>query len=82
MPIDLTIHGRRYGHLITYYGRGHDITCRCVCRKLVHVAVAALLDGTVTSCGCRPSSPAFREQCRDLRAQARRETQFAIARTR
>jgi hypothetical protein len=82
MPIDLTVQGRRYGHLITYYGRGHDIACRCVCRKLVHVAVAALVDGTVTSCGCRPAPRAFWTQHRELRAQMRREIQFGIAKRR
>ena len=82
MPVDLTIGGRRYGHLTTYYGRGHNIACRCVCGRLVHVAAEALTDGSVTSCGCMPAPRAFWTQNRELRAQMRREIQFGIAKAR
>jgi hypothetical protein len=79
MPVDLAIAGRRYGHLITSYSRDHDVACRCVCGRLVHVAVEALSDGSVTSCGCRPAPRAYWNQYRELRAQLRREIQFGIA---
>jgi hypothetical protein len=82
MPIDLKSAGLRYGNLTVAYSRHHDFACRCVCGRLVHVAIAALEDGTVTSCGCRPAPRAFWKQCRALRAQARLEIQFTIARGR
>ena len=82
MPVSLTYAGRRYGQLITYYSRDRDVTCRCVCGRLVHVADAALADGTVTSCGCRPAPQAYWTQRRELSAQLRRETQFGIAKGR
>jgi hypothetical protein len=82
MQVDLTIAGRRYGHLITSYSRGHDVACRCVCGRLVHVAADSLSDGSVTSCGCQPAPPAYWNQQRKLLAQLRREIDFAIAKAR
>jgi hypothetical protein len=79
MSVDLTIAGRRFGYLVVAYGRRHDIACRCVCRRLVHITAEALIDGLVTSCGCQPAPRAFWIQHRELRAQSRREIQFAIA---
>jgi hypothetical protein len=82
LSLDLTKAGRRYGHLKVAYGRGHDIACRCTCSRLVHIAAEALTNGTVTSCGCQPASPAFWIQQDELQAQRRREVQFQIARGR
>jgi hypothetical protein len=84
MAIDVTMAGSHFGSLVTAYGddRGHNIACRCMCGRLVHVAAEALADGTVTSCGCRPAPPAFWNQYRELRAQLRREIQFGIAKGR
>jgi hypothetical protein len=82
MQVDLTIAGRRFGHLITSYSRGHDVACRCVCGRLVHVAADSLSDGSVTSCGCMPAPRAFWNQYRELRAQLKREVEFAIAKQR
>jgi hypothetical protein len=82
VSIDLTNRSRRCGFLVVAYGRGHDIACRCICGRLVHVAAEALDDGTVTSCGCQPASRAFWVQHRGLRAQLHREIQFEIARGR
>jgi hypothetical protein len=82
MPVSLTCAGRRYGHLLTYYSRDRDVTCHCVCGRLVHVAGAALSDGIVTSCGCRPAPQAYWNQRRELSAQRRREIQFGIAKAR
>jgi hypothetical protein len=82
MSVDLTIAGRRFGYLVVAYGRRHDIACRCICGRLVHIAAEALTNGTVTSCGCQPAPRAFWNQYRELHAQSRREIQFAIARGR
>jgi hypothetical protein len=82
MSVDLTIAGRRFGYLVVEYRRRHDIACRCICGRLVHIAAEALANGTVTSCGCQPAPRAFWIQHRELRAQSRREIQFAIARGR
>jgi hypothetical protein len=82
MSLDLTKAGRRYGHLKVAYGRGHDIACRCICSRLVHIAAEDLTNGTVTSCGCQPASRAFWIQQDELQAQRRREIQFAIAKGR
>jgi hypothetical protein len=80
MSVDLTIAGRRFGYLVIAYGRRHDITCRCICDRLVHIAAEALTNGTVTCCGCQPAPRAFWIQHRELRAQSRREIQFKIGR--
>ena len=48
-PVDVDVAGHRFGFLRAEYRRGHDIACRCVCDKLVHIAAAALADGLVTS---------------------------------
>jgi hypothetical protein len=84
VAIDVTIAGKRFGHLPTACGRGrgNDITCRCVCGRLVRVAAESLVDGTITSCGCQPASPEFWTQHTELRAQQRREISFSIARAR
>jgi hypothetical protein len=82
MSVDLTNTGRRFGHLVVAHGRRHDIACRCICGRLVHIAAEALINGTVTSCGCQPAPRAFWIQYRELQAQSRREIQFAIARGR
>ena len=58
-PVEVDVAGRRFGFLTAEYRRDRDIACRCCCDRLVHVAAAALADGTVTSCGCQPASPAF-----------------------
>ena len=81
-PVAMDVAGRTFGFLTTEYRRDRDIACRCVCDKLVHVAAEALADGTVTSCGCQPASPAFHNQMRALVAQHRREVTFSIARRR
>jgi hypothetical protein len=81
MSVDLTNAGRRSGYLAVAYGRRH-IACRCICGRFVHVAAEAFTNGTVTSCGCQPAPRAFWIQHRELRAQLRREIQFAIARRR
>lgn len=84
MAVDLRIAGKRFGYLVTAYSddRGHNVACRCVCGRLVHVAAEALTDGSVTSCGCMPAPRAFWTQNRELRAQMRREIQFGIAKAR
>jgi hypothetical protein len=82
MSFDLTTAGRRHGHLEVAYGRGQNIACRCTCSRLVHIAAEALRNGTVTSCGCQPAPRAFWTQQQELRALARREIQFAIAKGR
>jgi hypothetical protein len=79
MSIDLTITGRRFGYLVAEYSRRHDIACRCICDRLVHIAAEALTNGTVTSCGCQPAPRAFWIQYHELRAQLYREIQFGIA---
>ena len=82
--IDTTIAGTRYGDLTATYtkDRGRDVACRCLCGRLVHVAAAALADGTITSCGCRSPSPAFWKTQKAMRAQLVREINFAIAKAR
>lgn len=80
--IDTDVAGRRFGFLIAEYRRGRDVAARCICGRLVHVAAEALADGTVTSCGCKPASPAFHAQMRDLIAQRRREITFSVGRVR
>jgi hypothetical protein len=82
VSVDLTIKGWRFGYVVAEYRRGHDIACRCICGRLVHIAAEALINRTVTSCGCQPAPRAFWIQKRELHAQARREIQFAIARGR
>ena len=81
MTVDLTHAGRRYGYLTVAYSlrNGRDVACRCVCSKLVHVAVADLVAGTVTSCGCQPASLQYHKHQTQLRAQQRREITFNIA---
>jgi hypothetical protein len=79
---DLTIAGRRFGHLEVSYSRRRNIACRCKCSRLVHVAAQSLTNGTATSCGCQPAPRAFWIQHRELQAQRRREIEFAIARSR
>jgi hypothetical protein len=80
--IDVDVAGRRFGFLAVEYRKNRHFACRCVCDRLVHVAAEALADGTVTSCGCQPASPAFRTMMRDLAAQRRREIAFSIGRGR
>jgi len=78
--IDTSAAGQKFGFLTVAYSKGsHDIACRCVCTKLVHVAAADLISGVVTSCGCQPASPQYHEQQAGLRAQLRREITFASA---
>jgi hypothetical protein len=82
MAVDLTHTGKKFGHLVVAYSvqeRPRDIACRCCCGKLVHVAVADLVSGTVTSCGCMPASQEYHERRVELRAQQRREITFNIA---
>jgi hypothetical protein len=82
--IDTTHTGRRFGRLTVAYikSAGRDIACRCCCGRLVHVAIADLVAGTVTSCGCQPASSQYHEQQRTLRQQMRREILFTITRSR
>jgi hypothetical protein len=82
MSVDLTNAGWRFGYLVVAYGRRHDIACRCICGRLVHIAAEALADGSVTSCGCQPAPRAFWIQYRELRAQLRREIEFGIVKGR
>jgi hypothetical protein len=74
--------GRQFGFLTTQYrcgARPHRISCRCVCERLIHVAREDLVGGLVTSCGCRPPSPAFRTHQAELRQQLKREILFREA---
>lgn len=72
--------GLRFGDLTVSYTKGsHDIACRCCCGRLVHVARAELIAGTVTSCGCRPLPRQFYEQRAVLYAQHAREILFNTA---
>jgi len=82
--VDTRNAGLRFGHLTVAYSvrNGRNIACRCVCSKLVHVALEDLAAGLVTSCGCQPASPEFWEQYTALRALQRREISFNTARVR
>jgi hypothetical protein len=84
VAVDVSIAGRRYGHLVVAYSknRGRDVACRCVCFRLIHVAAADLKAGIIDSCGCQPASPAFRARHAELCAQQKREITFSIARAR
>jgi hypothetical protein len=84
VAVDLSIAGRRFGYLVTAYSddRGHNVACRCVCGRLIHVAAEALFDGSINSCGCQPAPRAYWNLHRELRAQLRREINFGIAKAR
>jgi hypothetical protein len=81
VTVDLTHAGRRYGYLTVAYSlrNGRDVACRCVCSKLVHVAVADLTADLITSCGCQPESNQYHQRQAELRAQQQREITFNIA---
>lgn len=81
MTVDIRNAGRRFGYLTVAYSiqGGRDVACRCCCNKLVHIAVADLAAGLITSCGCQPASPQFHERRVELRAQQQREITFSIA---
>jgi hypothetical protein len=52
--------------------------CICACRTSLEVSVAALADGTVSSCGRKPNSTNAVKMNADARAQARREKYFFV----
>jgi hypothetical protein len=69
----------RYGHwtVLAADDSGKRITCRCRCGEIRVVALAALQNGSCTSCGCRPMSPAQREELRADRARHRADCEAA-----
>src|SRR5260370_6609947 len=76
MSIDPRIEGRRFASLTTAYAdfTGRRIACRCVCSRLVFVAAADLVSGTVTSCGCQPAPTAYHEQLAEFACFSRKES--------
>jgi hypothetical protein len=82
MTVDISTRGQRYGSLVTAYSiqNGRDVACRCICSRLIHVAVADLVAGVVTSCGCMPSSSEYLQRHAELKALQLRETIFNSAR--
>ncbi len=55
---------------------GKRATCQCRCGKVRAVAIAALLDGSSTSCGCAPLSRAQSAALRDEAARQRRAREW------
>jgi hypothetical protein len=68
--------GQKFGTLTVTKidATGKRAVCICACGNTLEASVAALADGTVTSCGCRPLSVA-RVQA-DSREQNRRQKFF------
>jgi hypothetical protein len=82
--ISTDIEGRKFGFLTAAYRDGqrpHRISCRCVCGRLVHVALEDLRDDVVNSCGCQPVTAAFQARQTELRRQLAREILFSTAMT-
>ena len=82
MTIRIDIKGRKFGFLTAAYRddqRPHRISCRCVCGRLVHVAIEDLAGGMINSCGCQPATAAFRTRQAELRRQMAREILFSAA---
>jgi len=80
--ISTDIEGRKFGFLTAVYRdsqRPRRISCRCVCGRLVHIAVEDLADGVIDSCGCQPVTAAFQARQTDLRRQMAREILFSTA---
>jgi hypothetical protein len=65
------IAGVRVGHWRILSVTGRQTTCQCACHVVCVVAIAALKDGTSTSCGCMPLTPQQRERVRAERTDVR-----------
>jgi hypothetical protein len=74
--------GKEFGNLSVAKvdSTGKRAVCVCACRNTLEVSVTALVDGTVSSCGCKPHTTTAVKMNADARAQARREKYFLVNR--